>query len=204
MASTNTRSGPRPRPRWWPEAGRAQAPRFRRSSEEFGRVERTQYTASRAGMEMSMLQMKKTLRVLDDMVRDGVIRNYVVGGAFAAINYSEPVATEDLDVLVSFDTPPGGLIVLSPQFEYLAGRGYATFEKEGVVIESWPVQFLPAADEQDFDAIATAEIVQIDELTVRVLSAVHVVLAAIRTGRRKDFMRIDQFLEDGFVDLEKL
>jgi hypothetical protein len=151
-----------------------------------------------------MLHMKGAFRILGDMVRDGVIRNYVVGGAVAAINYSEPVATEDLDVLVSLDTRPGGPIDLTPQYRYLEGRGYSTFEKEGVLIEGWPVQFLPVADEQDIDAISSAEIVRIDELVIPVLSAVHVVLAAVRTGRSKDFIRIDQFLEERLVDLEKL
>ncbi|MCM0019226.1 MAG: hypothetical protein NBV67_04475 [Tagaea sp.] len=138
------------------------------------------------------------------MVRDGVIRNYVVAGAVAAINYSEPVLTEDLDVLVSFDGPPSGLIDLTPQYRYLESRGYTRFEKEGVVIDGWPVQFLPVVDDQDLDAIASADVVAIDELRVPILSAIHVVLAAIRTGRSKDFLRIDQFLEERLVDLAAL
>lgn len=95
------------------------------------------------------------------------------------------------------------MIDLTPQYKYLEGLGYSSFEKEGVVIDGWPDQFLPAIDEQDFDALATAEIVRIDEIEVPVLSAVHVVAAAIRTGRSKDFLRIDQFLEERLVDLEK-
>ena len=44
--------------------------------------------------------IKKTFAVLNQMVADGIIENYAVGGAIAAVFYVEAFSTEDLDVFV--------------------------------------------------------------------------------------------------------
>jgi hypothetical protein len=64
------------------------------------------------------MALSDTILVINQMVSDGVIRRYAIGGAWAAIYYAEPVMTEDLDVLISFDEVSGadlsGLVVLTP------------------------------------------------------------------------------------------
>ena len=45
---------------------------------------------------------------------------------------------------------------------YLKDKGYSEFRKEGLVIEGWPVQFLPAADDLDAEALARAEEVEVE------------------------------------------
>ena len=44
--------------------------------------------------------MKEALKVLSDLVTDGVIEAYAIGGAMGATFYLEPVVTMDLDVFV--------------------------------------------------------------------------------------------------------
>lgn len=46
--------------------------------------------------------MKEALKVLSDLVTDGVIEAYAIGGAMGATFYLEPVVTMDLDVFVLF------------------------------------------------------------------------------------------------------
>ena len=41
--------------------------------------------------------MKETLKVINQMVKDGVIEEYAIGGAVAAIYYLEPFDTADLE-----------------------------------------------------------------------------------------------------------
>src|SRR5258708_10911416 len=99
---------------------------------------------------------------------DGFIGRYAIEGAFAASYYVEPALTEDLDILVSFETASdqtkSGIIVLDPLFSYLGKKGYEEFRKEGIVIEDWPVQFTPVANDLDAEALAAAQEVSIDEL----------------------------------------
>jgi hypothetical protein len=158
--------------------------------------------------------MKQTLDVINRMEADGVMGRYAIGGAVAAYNYIEPTVTEDLDILVSFDSSPTeprtGLITIEPVLTYLRQNGYSEFRKEGLLIEGWAVQFLPVADDLDAEALARAEDVEIQinpkegSVNTRVLRPEHLVAIALRTGRPKDLIRITQFLEDQAVDIGSL
>jgi len=158
--------------------------------------------------------MKKTLDVINAMEAEGVIGRYAIAGAIAAYNYIEPTVTEDLDILISFETHPdrprAGLITLSPILSYLKTKGYTEYRKEGLLIEGWPVQFLPVADDLDSEALEKAQEVEIriDEsqgsVRTRVLRPEHLVALSLRVGRPKDSIRIIQFLEAGIANVQHL
>ena len=153
--------------------------------------------------------IKQTLDVINDMEREGVIGRYAIGGAVAAYNYVEPAVTEDLDILVSFEkTSPSGLVSLQPILEYLRHRGYMKFDKEGVLVEGWPVQFLPVASPLDDEALAKSEKISIrangGKVQARLLLPEHLVAIAVQLGRPKDHLRITQFLQEKAVNLKRL
>src|ERR1700687_4068778 len=50
--------------------------------------------------------IKQTLDVLNAMEADGAIGRYAIAGAVAAYNYVEPAPTEDLDIIIAFETGP--------------------------------------------------------------------------------------------------
>ncbi len=153
--------------------------------------------------------IKQTLDVINAMEREGVIERYAIGGAVAAYNYIEPAVTEDLDIFVSFKSSGrSGLLTLEPLFAYLRSRGYTEFRKEGVMVEGWPVQFLPISDPLDEEAVEQAEAVDIKanggQVSARVMTPEHLVALALSVGRAKDFARIIQFLQEKAVNLKRL
>jgi hypothetical protein len=153
--------------------------------------------------------IKQTLEMINRMEADGVIGRYAMAGAVAAFNYIEPAVTDDLDILVSFNEPSNrpksGLITLAPIFAYLKTKGYAEHRKESLVIEGWPVQFLPVANDLDAEALAQAQEVEIREaegsVRTRILRAEHLLAICLSIGRPKDLIRIAQFLEEDAVDV---
>jgi hypothetical protein len=154
--------------------------------------------------------MKQTLDIINAMAADGIIGRYAVAGAVAAYNYIEPALTNDLDILVSFDEPAiegkSNLISLDPVYSYLKKKGYDEHHEEGIVIEGWPVQFLPVASRLDSEALAQAQDIDIEintEGTVktRILRPEHLVANALRVGRPRDLIRITQFLHENAVNL---
>ncbi len=148
--------------------------------------------------------MTPTLKVINQMQTDGVIGQYAIGGAVGATFYLEPSATLDIDVFISLQQSPGGLLLsLTPIYDYLAKLGFKP-ESEHVVIEGWPVQFLPPADALGEEALAQAVETEVEGTKVRVMSAEHLVAIALQTGRAKDFSRILQFVESGVLDTDKL
>jgi len=152
--------------------------------------------------------IKSAIQVINSMVEAGVVESYAICGAVAALNYIEATLTEDLDVLISMgqrrDEAAQGLMVLTPVFDYLRQAGYMQFKDEGIVIEDWPVQFLPVASALDAEGLAKAIEIDVGEGTLpiraRVLRPEHLVAIALRVGRPKDLIRISQFLEESAVD----
>jgi len=158
--------------------------------------------------------MKKTLDVINRMEVDGVIGRYAIAGAVAAYNYVEPALTDDLDIMIAFESsqaqPRSALVTLGPVLSYLKGKGYSEFQKEAIVIEGWAVQFIPVASDLDAEGLEKAEAVDLEvnpaegSVKTRVLRPEYIVATALRVNRAKDRNRIIQFLDDEAVDIDTL
>jgi hypothetical protein len=135
---------------------------------------------------------------INALVDARVVEAYAVGGAVGAVRYLEPFATQDVDIFVAFNQESSILAPLGPIYEFLARRG-ATPEGAHVVIDSWPVQILPAHDPLLSEALTHAQSVEVEGVPVRIFTAEHLAAIALQTGRAKDKIRVTQFLEwDGF------
>ncbi len=147
--------------------------------------------------------MEETLRVLNSLERDGVLRRYAIGGAMAATFYTEPVLTFDLDIFVLLPTSPGALLTLSPLYEALRSRGFSE-EGEFVKIEGVPVQFLPVYNDLLREALGEAREVPYGSTTTRVLRAEHLAAIAVQTGRQKDRDRLRMLVDQAGMNREYL
>jgi hypothetical protein len=147
--------------------------------------------------------MEKTLRVLNDLERAGVVSRYAIGGAMGATFYVEPVLTFDLDVFIVLPATSGGLLTLSPLYESLRARGYRE-EKDCVNIEGIPVQFLPAYNALVEEALAEAREMIYEGTPTRVLRAEHLLAIALQTGRAKDRERVRLLREQASLDADYL
>lgn len=148
------------------------------------------------------MEFLKTIAVINQMVADGVIERYAIGGAIGATFYLEPVATIDLDVFTTIPTGPGGLLDLGPIINYLMAGG-ATLEGEYIVIHSTPVQFLPPPTPLVAEALDSAVEFDIKGVPAWVFTAEHLAAIALQTGRAKDKTRLAQMLEEDALDMTK-
>ncbi len=146
--------------------------------------------------------MKQVFALLNEMVRDGALENYAVAGAIGAMFYVEPFSTQDIDVFVM--TSKDRLVIELPGQDYLKARGYTEFRNEGIVIEDWPVQFLPATTQLEREAYLNAEISNLDEVPVRVVLPEHLVAIMLSVGRPKDLARVEMFLSQDAVKIDAL
>lgn len=118
------------------------------------------------------MTMRKTIEVISRLAADGAIKEYAIAGAVAALSYIQPFLTEDLDVLVAvaeFDQRPSGLILQSGIESRLAALGYTERSSVGVIVEGWPVQFIPVGSPLDDAALRQATDVELDGFTARFL-----------------------------------
>lgn len=154
--------------------------------------------------------MRKAIEIVARLAEQGVIRDYAIAGAVAALNYIEPTLTQDIDVLVSvgdLENRSSGLVLLTPIENALAALGYSERTDVGILVEGWPVQFLPVASELDEAALVEAREIEIEgtpPIKARILSPEHVVAKAISVGRLKDLARVEAFLDQNAVNPDEL
>jgi hypothetical protein len=151
-----------------------------------------------------MNDTQAALQVVNQMQDVGVIGEYAIGGAVAATFYLEPAATLDIDIFISFkNVPKSSIVSLEPIYTYLKSRGYG-LENEHIVIEDWQIQFLPADEDLYNEALEQAVEVKVGEVKTRVMTAEHLMAIALRTGRGKDLIRLEQFVQSKNFNQKKL
>lgn len=148
--------------------------------------------------------MKKLFQMLNQMVRDGELSNYAIGGAIAAVFYVEPFVTHDVDVFVVMETEQSGLVTNIPGWDYLKERGYTEVRGEAIVVEDWPVQFIPVSSPLEEEAYLNAATLDFEGEPVRIFLAEHLVAIMLQAGRLKDLVRVRMFLSQESVDEEIL
>ena len=84
----------------------------------------------------------------------------------------------------------------------LKEHGFTEIRREGVVIEDWPVRFLPVTNALEREAYLNAEISDFDGVPVRVVLAEHLVAIMLSVARLKDFARIQMFLSQAAVKID--
>ncbi|HYJ85058.1 MAG TPA: hypothetical protein VEW46_03315 [Pyrinomonadaceae bacterium] len=146
--------------------------------------------------------MEKVIQVLNQMQADGIIERFAIGGGIAAIRYLEPYLTDDIDVFISpVVVGPNGLMSFDRIYAYLEELGYNT-EREYIRIEDWLVQFVPASESVQEEAVAQAERVAFAGEYATIFSSEHLAAELLRSGRLKDHTRVLALLESGQMDME--
>ena len=153
-----------------------------------------------------MQDTQTALKVVNEMQAAGVIGKYAIGGAVAATFYIEPTATYDIDIFISFENVPGSsLASLEKIFAYLTGPGQQ-YKTSGAhfLIAGWQVQFLPADDALNNEALLQAVEIHVGDVKTWVMTAEHLMAIALKTGRAKDLIRLEQFVRYNAFNPEKL
>lgn len=148
--------------------------------------------------------MKKTIEVLNSLKDKGLIDDYAIGGGIATIFYTEPVFTYDLDVFVIIKPDlEGKIISLAPIYDYLTSKGYS-WKGEHIIIEGFPVQFIPAISGVEREATDNAKEVAYSGVRTKVLSAEYLIALALKAGRRKDFEKVTRLFDQSKINKSKL
>ncbi len=147
--------------------------------------------------------MQTVLRALNQLIADGVIEIYAIGGAVAAAFYITAAQTEDIDAFMVLPTSASGLVLLTPVYEALTALG-GIVEGEYVRFGSWPLQILSDGNSLVAEAIREAVSVAYDGVTTRVFRPEYLCAIALQTGRTKDHLRVATFFEQDAVQLKQL
>jgi len=142
------------------------------------------------------------LEGLNELKKRGIVKDYAVGGGIAALRYTEPFFTNDLDVFIILPESSGKVVVITPVTDYFTKQGYPWL-KEHVVIEGTPVQFL-VASQLEAEAVRMASRRKFLGVWTRSFTPEYLIALMIKVGRFKDKERARMILEQSKVNREVL
>jgi hypothetical protein len=147
--------------------------------------------------EHSGIPLAEVLRAANELVSVGLIKDYALGGALAAIYYTEPFTTYDADIIfVASDTTlSAGMPAI---YSHLQSKGWRV-EREHLLIKDFPVQFL-AAHGLTEEAVREAKRIQFEGVPAKVFRPEYIIAIAASVGRHKDFARIEQLMSQAKID----
>lgn len=122
----------------------------------------------------SIENIGEVLDVLEEMKGAGIIENYAIGGAFAAILHYEPISTIDLDIFFFLgeknDSP---ILSLNALYDFAKEKGFS-FDHEFINIYGWLVQFVEATHSPLWtEAIENADTIKIVDSNAKVIDKEH-------------------------------
>lgn len=149
--------------------------------------------------------MRKTLKVINRLKKDGIIRDYAIGGAVAALKWVEPFFTRDLDIFIIpvQEQDEKKVISFSPIYEALKERGYHQWTGQWLMIEGIPVEFLPAeglAKEAVNEAIET----EFEGILTKVVRPEFLIALFLDASREKDIIKIRLLLDQTKIEMRAL
>lgn len=143
------------------------------------------------------LPLADVLRAANELVAAGLIEDWALGGALAAIYYVEPFTTYDADIF--FIPKDKGLTAGIPAiYTHLQAQDWQV-EREHLLLRGFPVQFLAAAGLTE-EAVREAERMDYEGVPAKIFRAEHIVAIAASVGRAKDKARIEQLLQQADLD----
>src|SRR5262249_19933302 len=139
--------------------------------------------------ERSGIPLADVLRAANELVSAGLIKDYALGGALAAIYYTEPFTTYDADIIfvASDKTLSAGMPSI---YSHLESKGWRV-ERDHMLIKGFPVQFLAASGLTE-EAVREAKPIQFESVPAKVFRPEYIIAIAASVGRHKDFARIEQ------------
>jgi len=127
---------------------------------------------------------------LNELKKEGYIKDYAIFGGYAITYYLEPIYTYDLDII----------IIVSSQndfhklYEYFRKQGYK-IENVYIYIDDMPVQFYPGFGNDLFEeSVRCAREITVKGLSSKVVSREHLIALLLKSYRPKDKIRIVELL----------
>lgn len=147
--------------------------------------------------EHSDIPLADVLRAANELVSAGLIKDYALGGALAAIYYTEPFTTYHADIIfvASDKTLSAGIPAI---YSHLQAKGWRV-EREHLVVKGFPVQFL-AASGLTKEAVDEAKQIEFEGVRAKVFRPEYIIAIAASVGRYKDLARIEQLMTQARIN----
>jgi len=150
-----------------------------------------------------MFNLEKVFKVLNEMIQEGIIEDYLIAGSIGAMYYLPPnlFLTKDLDVRIPVNTEENQLITFSEIWHYLTvERGYP-IDGQHIIIEGVPVEFFPIEKGLEQEAYNNSELVSFYNTWVKISKPEYIIANYVQTNRKQDREKIRLLLQHYTIDM---
>lgn len=146
--------------------------------------------------------MQKAIKILNQLVADGLIEDYAIGGSVAMLFYAEPVISKYVDVFLKVKSDSLSISYI-PIYEHLKNLGYEMIDQhfviEGVAIDFWPEHTYLIVEAMD-----NRTTMKYSGENVNVLTPEYLVAIALQTGRPQNYQEAIILLNEADINITKL
>lgn len=145
--------------------------------------------------EHSDIPLADVLLAANELVSAGVIEDDALGGALAAIYYTEPFTAYDADIIfiASDKTLSAGIPAI---YSHLQAKGWRV---DGEHLRDFPVRFLAASGLTE-EAVGEATQIEFEGVPAKVFRPEYIIAIAASVGRHKDLARIEQLMTQANIN----
>ncbi|HLE09020.1 MAG TPA: nucleotidyltransferase [Thermodesulfobacteriota bacterium] len=143
--------------------------------------------------------MEKVIQALNELVAEGVIEKYAIGGAVGILFYTEAINTKDVDVFVAPRSTGASIIHLGAIYDYLKKAGHK-MKGQYFVIDGIPVDFIAAYNDLTVEALENSIKKAYGRTKVKVFRPEYLLAIAIQTGRSQDLKKVDLLAGEAKLD----
>ena len=145
-----------------------------------------QLPADTLHLSQRVSNLPTVLDELNSLVKQGVIKDYAIGGGYAVMYYGIPYSTFDLDVLVLLGSE-GDFHNLYTHYYHKGNK----IENVYIYISNMPVQFLPNYISPLFNsAIKKAKQITVSGVPSKIVKLEHLIVLLLTAFRPKDKIHI--------------
>jgi len=142
------------------------------------------------------------MEMLNNLIKEKLVSDYVIGGSLSIMYYSEPFYTEDVDIFCYLPSQ-GKLFTLGPIWKYLESQGCKS-DGGYMVIRGVKVQFLPPSGPLEEEAMATARVIKLGAVPAKIFELEYAIAIKVSVGRTKDWLQIETAKESANINMNKL
>jgi len=143
--------------------------------------------------------MEKVIQVINDLVRNGIIDKYAIGGATGVIFYTETLNTKDIDVFINPKFTTSGIVHLGSIYEYLQKAGYK-MEGQYFIIDGIPIDLIPVYNDLTLEALNNSAENTFNNNKVKVFRPEYLLAIALQTGRTQDLIKVELLMKEAELD----
>lgn len=143
--------------------------------------------------------MEKVIQVINELVSNGVIDKYAIGGAMGVIFYTETLNTKDIDVFITPQFTTSGIVHLGSIYDYLQKAGYK-MEGQYFIIDGIPVDLIPVYNDLTSEALNNSVEQAVRNNKVKVFKPEYLLAIALQTGRTQDLIKVELLIKECELD----